>query len=106
MNFNKNKGKNNIEDHNHNPMKHMLHMILCCGIPALILMALPFIARYSPAVAGLLGIIAPFICPVMMGGMMIMMLRSGKRSCCSTDSDTAEAVSKSEQNQALPNNNE
>ncbi len=81
MNFrSNNKEKNNTNEHS--PMKHMLHMILCCGLPIVIIFSLPFIAGFSPAVAGILGIIAPFICPVMMGGMMFMMFSKKKGSCC------------------------
>ncbi len=72
--------KNN--KHTHNPIRHLLHMIICCGLPMLIILALPFIARLSPALAGVLGVISPFICPLMMGGMMLMMLRSKKSDCC------------------------
>ena len=81
----------------HSPLKHMLHMVLCCGLPIVIILALPLIAGISPAVAGVLGFIAPFICPVMMGGMLFMMLRSNKRSCCDGTN-----VNK---NQELPENN-
>lgn len=81
MIFRKNK-KEECNNHGHNPMKHMLHMILCCGLPIVIILALPFIARVSPAIAGLLGIIAPFICPIMMGGMLFMMFGKKKASCC------------------------
>jgi hypothetical protein len=81
----------------HNPMKHMLHMVLCCGLPIIILFSLPFIARFSPAVAGILGGIAPFICPIMMGSMVFMMFRGEKHSCCEE--------SKKETNQTLPRNN-
>lgn len=77
--FSKNKSHNMKE---HSPVKHMLHMILCCGLPIVIIAALPFIAGFSPAIAGILGIIAPFICPVMMGGMLFMMFRGNKHSCC------------------------
>jgi hypothetical protein len=76
---------NNNKEHcgkGHGGVKHMLHMVLCCGLPAIIILSLPFIARFSPVAAGILGVIAPFICPVMMGGMIIMMLRGNKRSCC------------------------
>ncbi|MDF2907320.1 MAG: uncharacterized protein K0R34_2641 [Herbinix sp.] len=76
------KNKKNQSEKEHSPMKHMLHMILCCGLPIVIIAMLPFIASFSPAMAGLLGVIAPFICPVMMGGMMIMMFRGNKKSCC------------------------
>lgn len=77
--FNNNKHNNQKE---HSPVKYILHMVLCCGVPLLIITTLPFIAGSSPALAGILGIIAPFICPVMMGGMMFMMFRSKKHSCC------------------------
>lgn len=66
----------------HSPLHHMLHMIICCGLPAIIIMMLPFIAGFSPAIAGFLGLIAPFICPLMMGGMFFMMFAKGKSSCC------------------------
>lgn len=79
MNFNKSKKECN---HEHSPIKHMLHMILCCGLPIVIILALPFIGRISPAVAGFLGVVAPFICPIMMGGMIFVMFRKKKSSCC------------------------
>ncbi|MDF2945265.1 MAG: hypothetical protein K0S01_4123, partial [Herbinix sp.] len=40
------------------------------------------VARYSVGAASILGFIAPFICPVMMGGMLLMMLGRKKTSCC------------------------
>jgi hypothetical protein len=81
MNFIKNnKGTNN--NHGHNPMKHILHMIICCGLPIIILLTLPLIAKYSSAAAGILGFIVPFICPVMMVGMLFMMFGKKKPSCC------------------------
>ncbi len=81
MNFrNNNKEKNNA--HEHSPMKHMLHMVLCCGLPIVIISLLPFIAGFSPALAGILGVISPFICPIMMGVMMFMMFGKKKSSCC------------------------
>jgi hypothetical protein len=76
------KHNNSHNEKGHSPLKHMLHMILCCGLPIVILAALPFIASFSPAMAGILGVIAPFICPVMMGGMVFMMFRGNKHSCC------------------------
>ena len=84
-NINETKGK-----HTHNPLKHMIHMILCCGLPILIIASLPFIAKFSPALSGFLGIIAPFICPIMMGGMIIMMLRVNKASCCSDKTNNSQ----------------
>lgn len=76
------KNKKKYTNQGHSPMKHMLHMILCCGIPIIIIFSLPFIASFSPALAGILGVVAPFICPVLMGGMLFMMFRSNKHSCC------------------------
>lgn len=63
----------------HNPMKYMFHMILCCGLPLLILLALPYVARTNPGVAGILGIITPFICPIIMGSMMFFIFGNTKR---------------------------
>ncbi|WP_066714201.1 hypothetical protein [Clostridium sp. Marseille-P299] len=56
----------------HSPLKHML---ICCGLPILIILSLPFIGKCSPVIATLLGTIAPFICPIMMGGMMYKGIR-------------------------------
>lgn len=98
MNFFKNNKDHSHKEHS--PMKHMLHMVLCCGLPILILSFLPVIAGFSPALAGLLGIIAPFICPIMMGSMMFMMFRGGgeKHSCCDD--------SKTEPDRTLPQKSE
>lgn len=95
MNIFKNKKDNSSKGHS--PIKHMLHMILCCGLPIVIIAALPFIAGFSPAIAGVLGVIAPFICPVMMGGMLFMMFRGNKHSCCEEK--------KVDANSELPRNN-
>lgn len=78
---------NNKNSKGHSPMKHMLHMVLCCGLPILIILALPFIAGISPGAATILGFITPFICPVMMIGMMLMMFkgRNKTQDCCKTE---------------------
>lgn len=80
MNCHENKGT-----HKHSPLKHMLHMILCCGLPVLIFASLPFISKVNLGVSRVLSIIVPFICPIMMIGMIPMMLGMGnnkKSSCC------------------------
>jgi hypothetical protein len=46
------------------------------------MMSLPFIAKISPALSGVLGLIAPFICPIMMGLMVFLMLGKKKSPCC------------------------
>lgn len=66
----------------HSPLKHMLHMVVCCGLPFLIFISLPFISRFSPSLSGILRYITPFICPVMMGWMMLMMFRNKDAGCC------------------------
>lgn len=62
------------------PIKHMIHMMICCGLPIVIIFALPYIAKFNPAVATILGVIAPFLCPLMMGGMMLMLFKGNKKS--------------------------
>lgn len=74
--------------HKHSPIKHMLHMILCCGLPILVFASLPFVSRFSPGLSKILMVIAPFICPIMMIGMIPMMLGGGRNkrsSCCEND---------------------
>ncbi|MDF2840564.1 MAG: hypothetical protein K0Q99_1336 [Clostridia bacterium] len=72
-----------MNGHEGNRKKHMLHMALCCGLPILVIGLLPIIARYSPATGGVIGRIAPFLCPIMMVMMLPMMFRGNKKgSCC------------------------
>lgn len=93
MNCHGNNNENNESKrtHNHSPIKHMLHMILCCGLPILIFASLPFISRVSPGTSRILAVIAPFICPIMMMGMIPMMLGGGnknkKSSCCENNAN-------------------
>ncbi|KMT23240.1 hypothetical protein [Clostridium cylindrosporum] len=88
--------KNNKEDNKHSSLKHILHMLLCCGLPIVIMIFLPVITKYSSSLGGFLGKIAPFICPVMMIFMMYMMMRgNNKRSCCNnskSENDTKEIL--------------
>lgn len=75
-------GNKNGEDKKHNPIKHMLMMVLCCGLPIMIIAALPFLnisAGFKAAIGG----IAPFICPIIMGLMMVMMFKGKHGGCCS-----------------------
>lgn len=87
MNCHENK-KENQGTHNHSPLKHMLHMIICCGLPIVILAFLPVIARFSPGAANALSRIVPFLCPIMMISMMFMMFGgSRKGSCCAHEDE-------------------
>ncbi|PJI07214.1 MULTISPECIES: hypothetical protein [Clostridium] len=80
----------NGENKKHNPMKHMLMMVLCCGLPYIIFGALPFInvgTGFKVAISG----IAPFICPIMMVLMIGMMFKDSKHgNCCSGKKEVNE----------------
>jgi hypothetical protein len=90
--------KENNKGHKYSPLKHMLHMVLCCGLPIVIVGFLPLITKVSPSAAGFVGKIVPFICPLIMVGMMFSMMGMGKnkeKSCCSNsneESNTKEIV--------------
>ncbi len=88
---------NKEDTHKHGPLKHMLHMLLCCGLPIVILGLLPFIAKISPAAGSVLGRFAPYLCPIMMLAMLPMMLgghkKGGKKaSCCDAKEENLENV--------------
>ena len=73
-------------NHKHNPLKHMIHMILCCGLPIVIIVFLPLIARVSPSAGGEIGRILPYLCPIMMISMIIMMMSGNKKkNCCDSN---------------------
>ena len=75
--------KENQGTHNHSPLKHVLHMIICCGLPIVVLAFLPAITKFSPGTGRIVSVIAPFLCPVMMILMMFMMCSgSKKKNCC------------------------
>lgn len=77
---NNKEGKSNGK---HSIFKYMLHMILCCGLPIVIIGLLPVITKISPSTAGVVSRIAPFLCPIMMISMMVMMMGGNKgKSCC------------------------
>lgn len=77
--------KGEQRSHKHSGLKHVLHMALCCGLPIIIIGALPLITRFSPATGGILGKIAPFLCPILMISMLPMMFRSDKKGSCCDD---------------------
>ena len=63
-------------------LKRFLPLSLCCIIPILLLLAVPAISVYSSSSALAVSFIAPFICPIVMGGAMFFMFK-GNKSCCS-----------------------
>jgi len=80
--------------HYHSPMKHIFHMVLCCGLPILIIAFLPLISKYSPVTSGLLVTIALFICPLIMIPMMITMFKGNKNSSCCDDKNITQDLKK------------
>lgn len=73
----------------HRTMKHVGMMGVCCLLPIVIIGILPLLRINSLSTNVLISGLASLICPIMMGVMMIVMFRSGKRhSCCSKDSKT------------------
>ncbi|OAA92383.1 hypothetical protein [Clostridium ljungdahlii] len=82
--------------HKHSPLKHMLHMAICCGLPIIIIELLPIISRFNPSAGSIVGRIIPFLCPIMMIFMMPMMMGNNKKgSCCTTkktSTDSKEVV--------------
>ena len=92
MNFHRD-SKDNQGGHKHSPIKHMLHMVLCCGLPIAVLAALPLIAKFSPGAGSAISKILPFICPIMMIGMMVMMFGGKKKtSCCDKTNDDTKSL--------------
>ena len=71
-------GNNDKNGKHEGHSKHMLMMILCCALPVLILVSLPFIKNINPTIKNSIFGIAPLICPVMMIGMMFMMKKTNK----------------------------
>lgn len=76
-----NPGNHNV-NHNHSPLKHMLHLILCCGLPIVLVALLPLISRLSPGAGSAVSKIVPFLCPLMMIGMIPMMFGGNKKGGC------------------------
>lgn len=86
MNCHKN-SKKKQGTHSHSPLKLILHMIICCGLPISIFAFLPIITKYSPNTGNIIEKIVPFLCPLMMISVMIlMMLDSNKNNnCCNNE---------------------
>lgn len=86
----------NHKGHKHSPLNHMIHMIICCGLPMLIVGFLPLIARVNPGAVSFISKIVPFLCPIMMVGMIFSMMggmgNSKKKSCCEDSNE--ESTSK------------
>lgn len=77
---------NNENKNKHSFLKHMFHMILCCGFPIVITLLLPLLS-FNNTLKSTIGAITPFICPIMMIFMIPMMLKMGKKDCCEHKED-------------------
>lgn len=79
--------KEKKDAHKHSAWKHMIHMAICCGLPIVVIAALPLIAKISPRASGILVWIAPFLCPIMMITMLPMMFGHNKKDDCHENSN-------------------
>lgn len=70
--------QSNHESGNKGHLKHMLMMILCCGLPIGLLLLMPFISSVLPGSANLMRFAVPLLCPIIMIAMIPMMIRDRK----------------------------
>jgi hypothetical protein len=79
-NSNGSSGNNQKNQHAHHGghMSHMWMMALCCGAPLILLFAVSLLGTGLPGVKAVLLNVVPFICPIMMIGMILMMFMHGK----------------------------
>jgi hypothetical protein len=68
----------------HHGMNHMLMMVICCALPILLVVMLPFLG-FAPGLKLIIVSIAPFICPVMMVFMIPMMFMHSKEDKSSNE---------------------
>lgn len=64
-----------MNKNNNQNLKRFLPLSICCIIPVLLLFTVPTIGFYSPKSAILVSSIAPFICPLVMGGVLFFYLK-------------------------------
>ena len=66
------------------PFFYSFQLVMSQPLSILIIVSIPFIAKYDLGWATLLGVIAPFIYPIRIGGMMLTMLGGEKKETCSS----------------------
>lgn len=85
-------------DHdNHHKKGHLSHiwmMALCCGAPILAVLFILLSGSRFPAVSAFLLSAAPFLCPVLMFGMIPLMLMKGRREKKEQKSEPIESEEK------------
>lgn len=72
--------KNKENNGGHSSMKHMLLMVLCCSLPILLIVVLPFLKIGNTGIIVTLASIIPFLCPLMMLFMIPMMFKGSKKN--------------------------
>ena len=79
----------------HSSMKHILMMVLCCGLPILLIAVLPFLKIGNTAFRITLASIIPFLCPILMLFMIPMMLKGSKKgkSCNNNNNNNKDRKS-------------
>lgn len=73
-----NKDPNNGGTRHKGIVSHLMMMVLCCGMPAMLLLLVPLIGSRIPGLSSIMVSITPFICPVMMLLMIGMMFIKNK----------------------------
>ncbi len=73
-----NQGQNGHENGHKGHGKHMLLMVLCCAIPAVLLILLPFLRINTLALRSILSFGMLLLCPLMHVMMIPMMFRKDK----------------------------
>lgn len=76
--------------HKGSHISHMLMMVLCCGLPVLLIALIPLIGRFIPGISNSVYLIPLLLCPLMMIPMMIGGMREKK------ESENQHALQKSE----------
>lgn len=70
--------QNNKHAHKGGHMSHMWMMALCCGAPIILFLVASLLGSSLPGLKAVLLSIAPFLCPIMMIGMIPMMFMHGR----------------------------
>lgn len=101
MNCHDNKENSNQSGHQgkkHGPMNHMLMMAMCCGLPILLILTLPFLGIFGTGFKLTIASVIPFLCPLMMVFMIPMMMKSSRsgKSCCGENTEKKTLLDKNE----------
>lgn len=75
---NNNQGPNGHENGHKGHSRHMLLMILCCAIPVVLLLLLPFLGINNPLIRSILSFGMLLICPLMHIMMIPLLFRKDK----------------------------